>query len=106
MTFSPAGSIPETTWATTEVASESCTEIRIVSASEYATRSRDSRPYDASRLPVATRANGCGPTGTFDPITRTVQSPAAAFLRITASSTFVASKVPPGRDCPCANGAK
>src|SRR2546428_10574354 len=57
-------------------------------------------------LPVATRAKGCGPTGTFDAITRTDQSPAIAVFRMTASSTFVVSKGPSGRDCPCANGAK
>src|SRR5207247_1808654 len=69
-------------------------------------RVRDNQPYPRSRLLVAPSANGCGPTGMFDPITRTDQSPAAGFLRITASSTLVVSKIPPGRDCPCANGAK
>ena len=69
VTSSPAGSIPDATCTRTEVAEESWTASRTVSPSAYTTRSRVTRPYDASRLPVATRAKGCGPTGTFDPIT-------------------------------------
>src|SRR5439155_21162900 len=80
--------------------------LRTESHREWAKRSNPTRPYDASTAPVATRAKGCGPTGMFDPITRTDQSPTIADFRIAASSTFVVSNGPAGRDSAWANGAK
>src|SRR3990170_3262192 len=100
---SPESSNVEFTRTWTEAAPASSTSIRIASTAPYTGRSTATRPYPPSRSPTATRANGCGPTGTFAPITRTVHAPTAGVLRITASSTFTVSKAPPAIDCPSAN---
>ena len=91
----------------TEAAFVSWTSIRTVSLSLYRVLSRRMSPNPRSMSATATRANGCGPTGTFAPSTWRVHVPTPGLLTMTPSIGFRVSKLPLfGRDSPRAKAEK